>query len=40
MPDARFTWLPISTSAVYAVTALWILRELWRVQAESSRAGH
>jgi Family of unknown function (DUF7010) len=32
LPDARFTWLPISTAAVYAVTALWILLEVRRVE--------
>jgi Family of unknown function (DUF7010) len=30
LPDGRFTWLPLSIAAVYALTALWILEELRR----------
>lgn len=30
LPEARFTLLPLSTAAVYAITSLWILREVRR----------
>ena len=33
LPSGRFTWLPISIGVIYALTALWILARIRRVQA-------
>jgi hypothetical protein len=38
LPEGRFTWLPISTAVVYAVTSVWILREVRRLEEATSRA--
>lgn len=38
LPECRFTWLPISTAVVYALTAVWILRDVRRLEEASSGA--
>jgi hypothetical protein len=38
LPEGRFTWLPISTAIVYALTSVWILRDVRRLEEAASRA--